>query len=247
MRVIFLSFFLVVIGMTELKAQQLKVELVRSKTSNKDWRLMVKLLNYQRKFYEEIYDRPFERGVNLMLFGRFRDFVRHTRRCCDFTPINDAYYNLNEDVVVVYKNQEFLLSFAHESSHSLSVGTRIKEHIWLDEGLADMLSSFQYNEKGELKERLLYFSDKIPALGKGRRYLTDFIKGANETWNQLSINDSYAFSWAIVNFIHRVEEGLLKRFLLDIEKGIDPITSLDEQYKGGYRKFARDLRAFYRY
>lgn len=157
-----------------------------------------------------------------------------------------AFFIERKREIVVFKNEEFLRSFSHEISHALTIGKGLHQYVWLDEGLAEVLSAYQLDDFGKVKEEVLFITDSLKIGHKGNRYMSRFMSIDREEWSQRSALDSYGIAWALVNYMYKDERKLLTLVIQGVLENKPPIDTISENYEKGLNAFFRGFRRHYR-
>lgn len=233
-----------VLGSQKIKAQSLRVEPIGTKISNEELAEITRTVAYQRRKLQKLYGEAVNDTVYAKVFGDFGDFSDYTLACCDFQPISTAYFNEQAGELVVFKNEEFMKALGHELCHALTTNRKVKNHPWLDEGLADVLSAKRVLPGGKLREQILYFGKNLKAINMPK--IKSLMAADREKWQQMTNADSYAMSWAVVNFLNFKHPGLLSRVLLAADSQTDIIEVFEKHHAGGLKALVKSMRAFYR-
>ena len=225
-------------------AQSLRVEPIGTEITQNELAEITRTVAYQRRKLQKLYGQAVNDTVYAKVFGDFGEFSDYTVACCDFQPISTAYFNEKASELVVFKNEEFMKALGHELCHALTAKRRIKNHPWLDEGLADVLSAKRVLPGGKLSEQLLYYGNNLKAINTPK--IKSLMAADREKWQQMTNADSYAMSWAVVNFLNFRHPALLSRILLAADEQTEITEVIETHHKGGLKAFIKSMRAFYR-
>jgi len=235
--------FLLLISGT-LQAQQLKIIPISCSVSEDEVNEIRKRLTFQKNFYRKQLVEFSTEPVTVKVFGDYADFSAYELNCCGMENITTAFFNGSKNEVVVFKNEEFIRSLSHEMSHALLSGLPMEEHLWLSEGLADLLASYKPSDEGSFKAERMYFAQDLKLNEKSTKRLTRFLRIEEEDWNALSTYDAYGVAWALVNYLYREEPMLLRKVIqtLNLGKDIEPL--FQKRYKKGLKDFFQLVRSY---
>ena len=225
-------------------AQSVLVLPVGTEISDTELQEIKRVVAFQRRKLQKLYGEPVRDTMYAKVFGDFGEFSEYTESCCGFLPISTAYLNERAGEVVIFKNEEFIKAFGHELCHALTSKKQIKNHPWLDEGLADVLSAQEIRPNGEVRERLIYYTDKLKAINTPK--IRKLMKLTRAEWRSMSTADTYAMAWAVVKYLDAEDPALLTSILLAVEnEQMEVEKVIEEKGKGGFKGFIRSLKKYY--
>lgn len=227
-------------------SQELRINAIGTKVSIREISKVKQALRFQNAFYRKQFGGTVDEEFDVKVFGDYSDFYRYANNCCRLESFTTAFFIESKKEIVVFKNEEFLRSFSHEISHALTIGKGLHKYVWLDEGLAEVLSSYQLDDLGQVKEEVLFITDSLKIGQKGNRYMTKFLAIDREEWSNLSAVESYGLAWALVNYLYKEEPELLTEVLRGVLKDISPSETIAANYDKGLKIFFRGFRKHYR-
>lgn len=202
-------------------------------------------LGFQKNFFQKELGESSDEDVLVKVFGNYADFSTYAELCCKMGAITTAFFNPAKNEIVVFKNEEFIRSLSHEMSHVFMEDSRLEEHFWFSEGLADVLSSYKPSKVEGFNEERLYFAKDLKLNEKSTKKLTQFLKIDQEGWNSLSTYNSYGVSWALVNYLYKEDKVLLREIIQAIENDQDIGETIAKKHKKGLKGFFNTFRSYY--
>ncbi|OEK04934.1 DUF1570 domain-containing protein [Roseivirga misakiensis] len=229
-----------------LFGQRLQISTIGSQVTPKEVAKIEFGLRFQNNFYRKQFDHISDQVINVKVYGDYSDFYDYASECCALDRFTTAFFIEGQNEIVVFKNQEFLRSLNHEISHALTAGIGLQEYPWLDEGLAEVMSSFRLDSLGNLTTEDLFYTEALNISYRTSRELRRFLSLDREAWEDLTTNESYGLSWAIVNYMYQDDRLLLTKVLDGIQKGITPLETIIAEQKKGLRQFVKGFKRHYR-
>lgn len=244
MKKIFVLFLLCI--QYSVLSQELRINTIGTNVSTEELASVKWILRFQNKFYREQFGGLVDERFPVKVFGDYSDFHAYANNCCSLEGFTTAFFIEPKKEIVVFKNEEFLRSFSHEISHALTVGKALHQYVWLDEGLAEVLSSYQLDSLGQMKEEVLFITDSLKIGQRRNGYLTRFLSIDREEWNTLNAVESYGMAWALVNYLYKDERELLTEVIRGVRVGVSPAETIASKYDKGLKIFFRGFRKHYR-
>lgn len=227
-------------------SQELRISAIGTIVSNDEITKVKRTLRFQNAFYREQFGGSIDEEFNVKVFGDYSDFYNYANNCCRLEGFTTAFFIEPKKEIVVFKNEEFLRSISHEISHALTVGKGLHQYVWLDEGLAEVLSAYQLDDVGKWKEEVLFITDSLKISHRGNRFMTRFLSIDREKWSELSAVESYGLAWALVNYLYKDERELLTQVIQGVLENTAPIATISLNYDKGLNAFFRGFRKHYR-
>jgi len=139
-------------------AQSVRIQLMNCKLDKETLDQIQNSLNYQLRFYSEIFNQPANMSFKAVVFGTEKEFVKYAKAKANYNPIKNhsiAFYDYGLNEMILHKEVDnFPVVFAHEVSHAILRFYCEHPDSWLNEGLASVLEDVVANDSA------FYFAEK---------------------------------------------------------------------------------------
>lgn len=208
--------------------------------------LSKRYLDFQITFLKEL-GIPIDESkeIGLRVKTDYVDYSTFLANCCGINTPSTGLYIPEQDELVVFKNDEFEFTLAHELFHGLTEESRIDDYPWLREGMADLTAAHYWLPNGQISRKSIYDIEEL-RLNLSQKKLKQFFTATDQEWSQLSALSSYGTAWAIVNYLYYQKPEFFSAFLDLIQNGESVMASF-ETYDGGFKRFRKEFHRFYRF
>ena len=138
-------------------AQSVRIKLVNCKLEKETLAHIQNSLNYQLRFYSEIFNQPVDTSFRAVVFGSEKEFVKYAKAKANYNPLKNhsiAFYSHDLKEMILHNQVDnFPKVFAHEVSHAILRFYCEHPDTWLNEGLAQVLEDVVANDSA------FYFAD----------------------------------------------------------------------------------------
>jgi hypothetical protein len=198
--------------------------------------------------------------LNIEVFDDFGQFEAYKSENSDLHYEVEGYYAVEEDRILVWKNQfdqKLLATIYHEGTHAILRRKLDFVPRWIDEGLAEFFEGLRIHGSNSVvlgpefndgwSKRFLYENRIIP--------LNEFLRMTNHQWLELDEQTRHLpriMAWSLVAFLMETDEGrqVLRRYVETLKRV--PTTDalalayqeLNSAYPGGVARLERQWRAW---
>jgi len=210
-------------------------------------------LNRMGKFEANFYNQVFKTQkndsvtVDINLYGRHGEYNKVQKDEMNTTFI-DGFYSPMQNKIFIYKNDQFMNTLFHETSHNILRYNYPNAPKWLNEGIATLLGYLvETNDHRVLyMPQVLYVRQLRDSIRANRFDMNNFFRYKNSDWLVEAKRPMlYATSYCIVYFlINQEDKDYLAPILVLMKKGYSTYNAFKTAF-GSVENFQRQFYDFY--
>jgi len=229
----------------------LEINTINCDVNEKDHKKIVKLLAYERMFFNEIFSTQKNDSVpiKINLFGKLKDF-KMAKASNNISKQVVGFYSSNANEAFVYKSDEYLSVTLHEASHCLIESNYKRPPRWLNEGLAEFFETFDLDSNGELfsyPQEGRISSIKAGIALKDSTRLKAFFKMNSGSFYTEGIQDNYSTAYSIIYYFIRSKNSEALKKIIGLMKIGNSTENAFAITFGSFEAFEERYKMFYYY
>jgi len=225
---------------------EIKIDLVNTDCTQAEITLIHQVADYELEFYRIVFSGKIPE-IRIKIFGDPQEYANFQKKISS-SKASNGFYSLSKKLIVVYKNERYLKTVAHEINHFMMRHFIIDVPKWINEGLSEY---FEFAQKENGKIIIRHQNAKLRRLAawvhdKNKIDLNDFFTWTNKKWRDFNQNSDYyssTISWGLICFFMKddVNRNFLLELLRNLKDGTDDYEFLEKFYPGGIRKLQIDF------
>ncbi|TDG35226.1 DUF1570 domain-containing protein [Pedobacter changchengzhani] len=236
---------------THAFGQALTIRPINCVIKESDNKKIARLLNYERMFYNEIFDTDinFDVPITLNIYGKIKDF-KALKQQYEILKSADGFYASNVNEAFLFKSSDYISISLHEVSHGLMQSNFKNPPRWLNEGMAEFFETFDFDENGDLysspQQRIIQNIKTGIELKEKNRLQTFFSLNANNFYTE-GIADNYSTAYSVIYFLVKTKNSAaLTNIVKLIKQGKTSEDAISTTF-GSFKNFEDGYKRFYYY
>jgi hypothetical protein len=206
-------------------------------------------LKFQVDFYTKVFDYKTNKVFTARIFGTEKEYKNYSREHLDFNPVSHnalAFYNRESNEMLLHlETTDLLGTFKHELSHGILDHYCELTPYWLNEGMAQLMSTIGLSED---KSSFTFSSNFKEYFVQAKKYIlqnpgidvSSTIYAKNMSTNAY---EKYLKSWMIVTYLYITNQKMLISIIGEICS--KQYELLDYIYPGGISVLNADMKFFF--